>query len=203
MSADTPASASASAASAQQQTESKGAATAAPATGAAFAFVPPTLASTHGAAAAEAAAAPASSSSTSAIAAREGEEEDEAADAEEEAAAAAYSALLASTSGAEKVELGRKFLKEGNTDKAVDLLALALEDLYEHTRGAQRRRRARGSGGCLLNTVHSSPLPAVPFCARPAWLVMASSTCAVPLSIVRTVTRCCSTIRRTAACLAS
>ena len=121
-----------------QATESK--ATAAP-TSAPFVFVPPTLPSEAAAAAArEANRAPVASAgfhNTVAGAGAEGEEEAEELDedeAAEEAAAAAYAAQLAQWSPEEKVTQGRKFLREGHTDKAVDTLALALEQLSVHSR---------------------------------------------------------------------
>ncbi len=86
------------------------------------------------------------------------EEEEAAMDAAEEAAAAAYTALVASTSGPEKFDLGKKFLREGNTDKAVDMLALALEDLS----GAQtQQRRSNAPGGFARCSLFSLCSPAV------------------------------------------
>lgn len=106
----------------------------------AFTFVPPPMSSSSNDAAPAAAAAPtangfasssaaaASSSAAAAAAAEDESEEDAAAAAADEAATAAYEALLARSSPAEKVDLAKAYLREGNTDKAVDMLAVALEE---------------------------------------------------------------------------
>lgn len=96
-----------------------------------FAFVPPPLSSTSSAAASSGLAAAAGASK--AVSVEDGEEEDEeeaAAAAAAEAEEAAYAALLASLSAEDKLAQGRKFLREQQLDKAVDMLAVALEELF-------------------------------------------------------------------------
>lgn len=79
-----------------------------------FAFVPPPLSSSSDAAAA----------ASDALAAASPSEPVSAADAE-------YASLVSRLSAAEKASAGRDYLKSGNTDKAVDMLAMALEEFVQ------------------------------------------------------------------------